>query len=294
VQQTIKCKAGCIKPIFYVLPLCCNIMNSSSDENEFDDTPIAKMRSKNNGTTTAVNVKVEPVQSSNSSPKVPSKKRKKKTSTNGTKTSRSNGKKKKVKKEESDDETNFQPKKKRNKPTVKKEGGTTTTTKNRELKKLDKAERLSHAMQSFLWWDAPEPPEGCQWATMEHAGVSFTEPYKPHGIKMLYDGNPVDLNPVEEESATFFASMDPEGPHLGNPKTAPIFTKNFFTDFKAVLDKKTRNTILPKMRLRTHPPPHRPTKNYQKGHHRRTTQDQQSRTQRDHVQIWIRPGGRTY
>lgn len=31
--------------------------------------------------------------------------------------------------------------------------------------------------------------------------------------------------------------MDPEGMHLGNPKTAPIFIKNFFTDFKAVLSK---------------------------------------------------------
>lgn len=31
--------------------------------------------------------------------------------------------------------------------------------------------------------------------------------------------------------------MDPEGMHLGNPKTATIFIKNFFTDFKAVLSK---------------------------------------------------------
>ena len=37
--------------------------------------------------------------------------------------------------------------------------------------------------------------------------------------------------------ATFFAAMDPEGMHLGNPKTAPIFIKNFFTDFKAILGK---------------------------------------------------------
>jgi DNA topoisomerase-1 len=32
--------------------------------------------------------------------------------------------------------------------------------------------------------------------------------------------------------------MDPEGMHLGNPKTAPIFIKNFFEDFKKILDKK--------------------------------------------------------
>jgi DNA topoisomerase-1 len=37
--------------------------------------------------------------------------------------------------------------------------------------------------------------------------------------------------------ATFFAAMDPEGMHLGNPKTAPIFIKNFFADFRQILGK---------------------------------------------------------
>lgn len=32
--------------------------------------------------------------------------------------------------------------------------------------------------------------------------------------------------------------MDPEGMHLGNPKTAPIFIKNFMADFRAILGKK--------------------------------------------------------
>ena len=38
-------------------------------------------------------------------------------------------------------------------------------------------------------------------------------------------------------SATFFAAMDPDGMHLGNPKTGKIFIKNFFADFKATLGK---------------------------------------------------------
>jgi len=122
---------------------------------------------------------------------------------------------------------------KKKKKSIKKE-----PTKPRELKKLDKLQRMSHAMQSFLWWDAPEPPKGCQWATMEHAGVSFTEPYKPHSVKMLYGREKVKLSPIEEEAATFFASMDPDGMHLGNPKTAEIFIENFFKDFKRILDKK--------------------------------------------------------
>mmetsp|Transcript_26160 Transcript_26160/g.57279 ORF Transcript_26160/g.57279 Transcript_26160/m.57279 type:complete len:760 (+) Transcript_26160:207-2486(+) len=105
----------------------------------------------------------------------------------------------------------------------------------KELKKLDKAERLQYAMQSFLWWNAKEPPAGYQWEQMEHAGVSFPDPYKPHRVRMKYDGKPIDLNPIQEEAATFFAAMDPDGMHLGNPKTATIFIKNFFADFKATL-----------------------------------------------------------
>jgi DNA topoisomerase I len=68
------------------------------------------------------------------------------------------------------------------------------------LKEKDKSERLSYAMQSFLWWDAKEPPDGCQWVTMEHAGVSFPDPYEPHGVKLLYDGKPVDLTVAQEEA----------------------------------------------------------------------------------------------
>lgn len=42
---------------------------------------------------------------------------------------------------------------------------------------------------------------------------------------------------VTSSSATFFAAVDPEGMHLGNPNTAKIFIKNFFHDFKAILGK---------------------------------------------------------
>ena len=41
---------------------------------------------------------------------------------------------------------------------------------------------------------------GYQWLTMEHAGVSFPEPYEPHGVKILYDGKAVNLTPAEEEA----------------------------------------------------------------------------------------------
>ncbi len=77
---------------------------------------------------------------------------------------------------------------------------TTPAKAKKELKKLDKAERLQYAMQSFLWWNAKDPPEGCQWEKMEHAGVSFPEPYEPHRVRMKYDGKPIDLTPLQEEA----------------------------------------------------------------------------------------------
>lgn len=83
---------------------------------------------------------------------------------------------------------------------VKTENGAKSAGKTKKLKELDKTERLQFAMQSFLWWDAEEPPEGCQWRTMEHSGVSFPDPYVPHGVKMKYDGNEVVLTPEQEEA----------------------------------------------------------------------------------------------
>ena len=122
-----------------------------------------------------------------------------------------------------------------------------TQTQQRELKKLDKTERLQYAMQSFLWWNSKEPAPGCQWTTMEHAGVAFTEPYVPHNIPMKYQNQALVLTPIQEEAATLFASIDPDGMHLGNEKTAPIFIKNFMEDFVALFDKKkNKDAIIPK------------------------------------------------
>jgi len=204
----------------------------SDSDSEFEDMPISvsrKKRKKRSPTPVRVRsngnvIQPDKVKSSSSSPKHVA----------------SNGKSKKSVKKEEDDDFEKKPKKKRPRVSVKKENNTANKKPNnkRELKQLDKAARMAHAIQAFLWWDTAEPPEGCQWSTMEHAGVSFTDPYDPHGVKMKYDGKEVGLNPLEEEAATFYAGMDPEGMHLGNKTTAPIFIKNFFEGFKEVLDKK--------------------------------------------------------
>lgn len=70
------------------------------------------------------------------------------------------------------------------------------------------------------------------WKTLKHCGVLFPPEYQPHGVKMLYDGKPVDLTPDQEEVATMFAIMK-ETDYMKKP----IFLKNFWDGFKEVLGK---------------------------------------------------------
>ncbi|KAL4854832.1 DNA topoisomerase 1 beta [Chlorella vulgaris] len=68
------------------------------------------------------------------------------------------------------------------------------------------------------------------WDTLVHSGVLFPPEYEPHGVKMLYDGVPVDLTPEQEEVATFFAVMK-ETDYMKKPK----FLENFWEGFREVL-----------------------------------------------------------
>mmetsp|Transcript_1037 Transcript_1037/g.3044 ORF Transcript_1037/g.3044 Transcript_1037/m.3044 type:complete len:769 (-) Transcript_1037:724-3030(-) len=105
----------------------------------------------------------------------------------------------------------------------------------RPTKKLTFTQQLENVMRAFKWWEAEELPEGQQWRTLRHNGVLFPPNYEPHGVKLLYDGKPVDLTKEQEEVATFYALVAPDGPQLGDPTLAPIFNKNFFDCFKEVL-----------------------------------------------------------
>ena len=73
---------------------------------------------------------------------------------------------------------------------------------------------------------------GKKWEQLEHNGVLFPPDYEPHGVKMLYDGAPVDLTPEQEEVATWYAVML-ETDYVKNP----VFNVNFFKDWKKVLGK---------------------------------------------------------
>ncbi|XP_057965522.1 DNA topoisomerase 1 beta-like [Malania oleifera] len=78
----------------------------------------------------------------------------------------------------------------------------------------------------------PSSGEGQKWTTLVHNGVIFPPPYKPHGIKMLYDGKPVDLTPEQEEVATMFAVMKDT-----DYATKPRFIENFMSDWRKILGK---------------------------------------------------------
>lgn len=104
-----------------------------------------------------------------------------------------------------------------------------------KIKSLRKTERLEEARKAYKWWEAPKLATGVNWKYMEHAGICFAPPYEPHGIPLIYDGEPITLTPPQEEVASFFAAIPADGPQLGNAKTKPVFEKNFFDDFKEVL-----------------------------------------------------------
>ncbi|XP_051201318.1 DNA topoisomerase 1 beta [Lolium perenne] len=87
----------------------------------------------------------------------------------------------------------------------------------------------------------PGSGDGKKWSTLEHNGVIFPPPYSPHGVKMLYNGQPVELTPAEEEVATMFAVM--KDTEYAGKKT---FIDNFFGDWRKVLGK---NHIIKKFEL---------------------------------------------
>lgn len=68
-----------------------------------------------------------------------------------------------------------------------------------------------------------------KWDTLVHCGVLFPPEYEPHGVKMLYDGKPVELTPEQEEVASMFAIMK-ETDYMNKP----IFLKNFWEGFREV------------------------------------------------------------
>jgi DNA topoisomerase-1 len=91
---------------------------------------------------------------------------------------------------------------------------------------------LSKYIISLYWLNQLGGNKEKQWNTLSHNGVIFYPDYEPINIPILYDGKEVYLNKEAEEVATFYAKfLDTE--YIKNPK----FNKNFWKDFKTIIDK---------------------------------------------------------
>ncbi|KAK7541044.1 DNA topoisomerase 1 [Phyllosticta citribraziliensis] len=145
-----------------------------------------------------------------------------------------------VKKEESDDDVPLSKKA----PAAKKGAAAKTqapakkAAKGKAVKKeeTEQDEEAELEEDEYRWWEAPNKDDGSvKWTTLEHNGVVFPPEYEPlpGHIKMKYNGVPVSLHKDAEEVATFFGSMLNSTHNVENP----TFQKNFFHDFKEVLDK---------------------------------------------------------
>lgn len=89
---------------------------------------------------------------------------------------------------------------------------------------------------TYKWWEDPTKGDGTRkWDTLEHNGVVFPPPYEPlpKSVKLKYNGVPVSLPPESEEVASFYGAMLNSTVNVENP----TFNKNFFKDFKDILDR---------------------------------------------------------
>ncbi|PHH49450.1 DNA topoisomerase 1 [Ceratocystis fimbriata CBS 114723] len=107
---------------------------------------------------------------------------------------------------------------------------------NGKPKKEEDVEDEEEEEEEYAWWDATDKADdSIKWTTLEHNGVLFPPEYTPlpKNVKLLYDGKPVDLAVEAEEVAYFFGSMLNSTQNVENP----VFQKNFFGDFTAILEK---------------------------------------------------------
>lgn len=149
---------------------------------------------------------------------------------------------KNIKKEESDDDdkplAKAKPVKKAAPPkktAVKKETAS-PAKKGKGKVKEESPEEGEDEEETYEWWNDPMKSDGTtKWTTLEHNGVVFPPEYVPlpKNVKMLYDGVPVTMHKDAEEIAHGFGSMLNSEHNVQNP----VFQKNFFADFKEVLDK---------------------------------------------------------
>ncbi|KAJ3173112.1 DNA topoisomerase 1 [Geranomyces variabilis] len=120
----------------------------------------------------------------------------------------------------------------------------TKAAKAKDKKVKSEDEELQEEEEEHKWWLEMDRDDSIKWQTLSHNGPLFPPLYEPHGVKLLYNGKPVDLDPDSEEVASFFAIL--VGTDHGNN---PTFQKNFFIDFLKVLEKDKNKPPIKKFEL---------------------------------------------
>lgn len=95
--------------------------------------------------------------------------------------------------------------------------------------------------EEYRWWEQSEGADNSiKWTTLAHNGVLFPPAYEPlpEKVHLIYNGQPVSLPVEAEEVAGFFGAMV-ETDHAKNP----VFQKNFFNDFVAVLKESKKHAL---------------------------------------------------
>ncbi|KXT08883.1 hypothetical protein AC579_4678 [Pseudocercospora musae] len=150
---------------------------------------------------------------------------------------KANGKGKKE--ESSDDDKPLKKKASAKKAAVKKEAATPVKQgkgKGKVKEESPEEEAEGDEEEEYRWWEDPQKGDGTtKWTTLEHNGVVFPPEYEPlpKNVKMNYDGVPVSMHIEAEEIAYAFGAMLNSTHNVENP----TFQKNFFADFKEVLDR---------------------------------------------------------
>ena len=145
----------------------------------------------------------------------------------------------KVKKEASDDDDKPLSKKALTKASAKVKKEDPSTKKGKAKVKAEKSEEEDGAEneeEGYKWWEDDAKGDGTiKWTTLEHNGIVFPPVYEPlpSNVRMYYDGKPISLHIDAEEIAFAFGAMLSSTHNVENP----TFVKNFFADFKEMLDK---------------------------------------------------------
>lgn len=112
--------------------------------------------------------------------------------------------------------------------------------KSNKLAKILTTTSFSDIIQVNKWWEqAIEDDSDTKWTKLEHNGVMVAPRYEPHGVKILYKGNPIELKPFQEEIATFWAGL------VNNELSLKKITRNnFLKEFKNVMDNSYKDASL--------------------------------------------------